>query len=311
MRPLEIPLSRGRNVIRVVLTNDIGEKAETITMDLDQDQEGELDKAGALYIIAIGVDRYPGLGNTCGDGTGTCDLKFAGADAKRLTEVVEKRMGPGHSQIIKRLLVNGSQAADEPTVSNIMDALDLLKQAKATDTVVFYISGHSQNDGKALGFLSTTAERRGESFRSASIVPWTNIQEAVETAKGRRIAFIDTAISGSFSLRPGNSVVTYTGAAWNQFSLEDPSIGHGLFTYAVVEGLDGQALDATGKLVTSRGLADFINRRVESLARAMKSEQEPQYFSGADADADHVLLKWTWDVPVKKAIPDLPRPATR
>jgi uncharacterized caspase-like protein len=291
------------------MTNDIGEKAETITMDLDQ--EGELDKAGALYIVAIGVDRYPGLGNTCGAGDGTCDLKYAGADAKRLTEVVEKRMGPSHSQVIKRLLVNGSQASEEPTVSNIMDALDLLKQTKATDTVVFYISGHSQNDGKTLGFLSTTAERRGDSFRSASVVLWPNIQEAVETAKGRRIAFIDTAISGNFNLRPGNSVVTYTGAAWNQSSLEDASIGHGLFTYAVVEGLDGQALDAASMQVTSKNLADFINRRVESLARAMKSEQEPQYFSGADADADHVLPKWTWDVPPKKPVLQLPRPMTR
>jgi len=44
--------------------------------------EGALDKRGTLYILAIGVDKYPVLGKTCGrEGKASCDLTFSGADA--------------------------------------------------------------------------------------------------------------------------------------------------------------------------------------------------------------------------------------
>jgi hypothetical protein len=44
--------------------------------------DGDLDKRGTLCIVAIGVDRYPVMGNTCGNGSQSCDLRFAGADAR-------------------------------------------------------------------------------------------------------------------------------------------------------------------------------------------------------------------------------------
>ena len=36
-------------------------------MTLIHEGDGDLDKRGTLYILAIGVDQYPALGNTCGD----------------------------------------------------------------------------------------------------------------------------------------------------------------------------------------------------------------------------------------------------
>ena len=101
-----MPLAKGRNEVRITLTNAIGEKAETLT--LIHEGDGDLDKRGTLYILAIGVDRYPGLGNTCGDsGTASCDLRFSGADARKLAEAAERRLGPAHTKVVKRVLVNG------------------------------------------------------------------------------------------------------------------------------------------------------------------------------------------------------------
>ena len=70
----DVPLAKGRNEVRVTLTNAIGEKAETLL--LNHEGDGDLDKRGTLYILAIGVDKYPGMGNTCGNGTraATCAL---------------------------------------------------------------------------------------------------------------------------------------------------------------------------------------------------------------------------------------------
>jgi WD40 repeat protein len=315
---LDVPLAKGRNEVRVTLTNAIGEKAEIAT--IAHEGEGDLDKRGTLYIIAIGVDKYPGLGNSCGaSGHESCDLRFAGADAHALVEVVEKRLAPSHTNVVKRVLVNGVAASESPTTTNILDAIDLLKRAKETDTVLLFISGHGFNDGPNYRFLPTNAEwaesvLRGASsagrglspssadwssgnLRGATVVPWQVLQEAVETAKGRRVLLIDTCHAGNaYNQRLGNAayhanIIAYTAARFDQTALEDPKLGHGLFTYAMVEGLAGKGgLDAK-RQISTKDLADYVIKRVEELAKTINGEQEPQYFKGRDAE-DYVLARW-------------------
>ena len=100
------------------------------------------------------MDKYPGLGQICGpNGDASCDLNIRRRRCARLVAAVEKRLGPAHSAVVKRVLVNGAGASDEPTVTNILDALDLLKQANETDTVLLFISGHGFNDGPDYRFL--------------------------------------------------------------------------------------------------------------------------------------------------------------
>jgi WD40 repeat protein len=295
-RILDVPLAKGRNDVRVTLTNAIGEKAETLI--LMHDGEGVLDKRGTLYLLAIGVDKYPGLGNNCGDdGRSSCDLDVSGADARALVTAVEKRLGPAHDRIVKRLLINGVGANNEPTAANILDAIDVLKQAKETDTVLLFIAGHGFNDGPNYRFLATNAVWDGSVLRGSTIVPWYALQEAVETAKGRRILFIDTCHSGNaYNQQLGNAayhanIIAYTAARFDQEALEDTKLGHGLFTYAVVEGLEGKGGLSAKRKVSTKDLADYVIKRVEELAKAHKHDQEPQYFKGRDAE-DYVLAQW-------------------
>jgi hypothetical protein len=293
---LDVPLSNGRNDVRIELTNAIGTKAETLT--LIHEGQGALDKRGTLFILAIGVNKYPGLGKTCGDsGTFSCDLSFSIADATALVAAVEKRLGPAHTNMVKRVLINGAGASAEPTAANIIDAIDLLKQAKEIDTVLLFIAGHGVNDGPNYRFLATNAQRVGDSFRGTTVVPWQILQEAIETAKGRRVLFIDTCHSGNaYNQRLGNAayhanIIAYTAARFDQEALEDPKLGHGLFTYAVVEGLSGKGTLEAKRQVSTKELADYVVTRVDELAKALKGEQEPQYFKGRDAQ-DYLLARW-------------------
>jgi len=294
---LKVPLSQGRNDVRITLTNAIGEKAETLT--LVHEGEGDLDKRGTLYIVAIGVDKYPGLGNSCGvNGNASCDLRYPSADARRLVQAIERRVGSAHLRTVTRLLVNGGAEKDLPTAANILDAIDMLKQARETDTVVLFIAGHGVNDGASYRFLPTNAEiAPGGTLRGSTVVPWHALQEAVETAKGRRILFVDTCHSGNaYNQRLGNAayhanIIAYTAARFDQEAIEDPKLGHGLFTYAVVEGLEGKGGLAERRQISTKDLADYVVRRVSELAKALKGEQEPQYFKGRDA-SDYVLARW-------------------
>jgi hypothetical protein len=78
---------------------------------------------------------------------------------------VEKRLGPDHLRIAKRVLVNGGDAKDAPTASNITDAVGLLRQARETDTVVLFIAAHGINKGP------TDAARMDGAMRGSTVVP--------------------------------------------------------------------------------------------------------------------------------------------
>jgi WD40 repeat protein len=295
-RVLDVPLGKGRNEVRVTLTNAIGEKAETQV--LTHESEGDLDKRGTLHILAIGVNDYQGLGQGCSGAS--CNLRYSVADARSLADAIEKRLGPSHARVVKRVLVNGGGAKNAPTAANIIDAVDSLRRAEETDTVVLFIAGHGMNDGPDYRFVPTDAEwtdRSRQSLRGSKVVPWQVLQSAMEAAKGRRLLFVDTCHSGNaYNQRLGNAayhanIIAYTATRFDQEALEDATLGHGLFTYAVVEGLQGGGDPSAQRRVSTRELAGYVVRRVGELAKALKGAQEPQYFKGRDAD-DYVLALW-------------------
>ena len=87
------------------------------------------------------------------------------------------------------------------------------------------------------------------------------------------------------------NIIAYTAARFDQTSREDDTLGHGLFTYALLEGLEGKGEISARRQISTKELADYVIKRVEELAKAQKAEQEPQYFKGRDAD-DYVLARW-------------------
>ena len=288
-----VPLAKGKNDVRITLSNDIGEKAQSLA--LIGEELGDLDRRGTLYVLAIAVERYLKLGNICGEsGAGSCDIKFASADARAWADVVERRIGPSHNKVVKRVLADGGGAVDAPTAANIFDALDILRDAKENDTTMLYIVGHGVNDGPSYRFLPTDAQLVGDTWRGATVVPWQVLQEAIEATKGRRVLFIDTAHTGNaYNQKLGNqayhaNIIAYTAARFDQFPLTDPKLGKSLFAHAVVEGLEGRAGSGSGKGLSTNQLAQYVNMRVGEMAKGIRGEQETQYFRGRDAE-DYLL----------------------
>jgi WD40 repeat protein len=288
---VDVPLAKGLNRIAIAAVNDTGETVASLS--LTHEGEGDLDKRGVLYILAIGVDGYKGLGDTCGnDGKQSCDLHFAGADAKAFADAMEQRGGPLHEKVVKRVLVNGTGPNGAPTAANILDALGLLHSTGKNDTVMLFVSGHGINEGPNYRFVPTDAAWGEDGYlRPAHVVPWFAFQEALTSAAGRRILFLDTCHSGNaFNQKLlGDSyeanIVVYSSARWDQLALEDPALGngHGLFTYALVEGVGGGARNTAGE-VRAEGLRDFLKNRVQSMASKLRRQQEPQYFRARDAE---------------------------
>ena len=285
----DVPLAKGANKIAIAAVNQTGETVASVSVS--HEGEGDLDKRGTLYILAIGVDKYPNLPGK--------DLSYAGADAKAFATAMEKRAGALHERVVKRLLVNGEAASDAPTAANILDGLDLLRRARQNDTVMLFVSGHGVNDGPNYRFAPTDAAWGEESIlRQSTVVPWYAFQEALTGANGRRFLFLDTCHAGNaFNQRLLSdsyeaNIMVYSSARGDQEALEDGTLGtgHGLFTYALVEGVNGGARDGAGE-VRADGLRDFVKARVTALAAKFSRTQEPQYFRARDA-GNYVLARW-------------------
>jgi hypothetical protein len=85
-------------------------------------------------------------------------------------------------------------------------------------------------------------------------------------------------------------VLTRTSVRFDQGGAGGCAARPRLFTYAVVEGLEGKGAMAAKREITTKGLADFVVKRVDQLAKDRRGEQEPQYFKGRDAE-DYVLAR--------------------
>ena len=163
--------------------------------------------------------------------------------------------------------------------------------------MLLFIAGHGVNDGPSYRFLATNAERSGDTFRASTVVPWQILQEAIETAKGRRILFLDTCHSGNAY----NQQARQRGLSRQHHRLYGRALrpGSARGRQARARPLHlrrrrrprRQGQPAAKREISTKELADYVVKRVDQLAKAMKGEQEPQYFKGRDAE-DYVLMRW-------------------
>lgn len=278
-----VPLAAGGNTIVVIAINDIGETVERVSVY--HEGAGLLDQHGTLHILSIGVNEYPGLpGN---------DLNFAGADAKAFANAMEKRAGALYTKVVSRVLVNRGVPEDAPTAANILDALQRLQKVSETDTIMLFVAGHGINEGLNYRFIPTDAKWTDDGeIRASTVVPWHAFQEAVESAKGARIMFLDTCHSANaYNARALNesvhaNILVYASARWDQEAQETDELGegHGLFTLALVEGVNGKARTKAGE-VRAESLSDYLARRVKALVTQLKKPpQDPQFYKGRDAE---------------------------
>jgi WD40 domain-containing protein len=180
-----VPLAKGRNAIRVI---GIGESGET-TADIvaTHDGDGDLDKRGTLYVLAIGVDKYPNLPGS--------DLRFSGADAMALATAMKQHVGSHHERVVSRVLVNGASAGDVPTATNILNALGMLRQTRETDTVVVFVAGHGVNEGPNYRFLPTDAAKHSaEVFYPPALSRGTLSRRPSKAPKGAASCFSTPAM---------------------------------------------------------------------------------------------------------------------
>ncbi len=260
-RELEIPLEKGENRIRIVAANAVGETVRELLL-YHAGPETTLDKKGKLYIVAIGVDNYVKLGNQAA-------LRFAGADARAIHDTLKEKASGLYSEVKSVLLArNGGQP---PTRNNIEDAIALFSEAGPEDTVVLFLAGHGVNQGPDYLFLPEDAEKDGERWRASTVMRWQLMQLALQSSQGRRIMLVDTCHSGgAFNARlmkdaADANIVVFSATDANTLAQEKETLGHGVFTYSILQGLRGKANLTQDNVISVLELGSFISGEVERI----------------------------------------------
>jgi uncharacterized caspase-like protein len=150
------------------------------------------------------------------------------------------------------------------------------------DVGLFFFSGHGAKDSDNFYYL-LPSDCQGDDDLAVSAVPFDQVKSKLQATPGRVMLLLDSCHAGAAGgdMRKGYErdtgelrrelanddygIVTMCSSMGREFSLEDPQWGHGAFTKALIEGLEGQADANHDGEVTLAELDLFVTERVKSL----------------------------------------------
>lgn len=263
-------------------------------------------RSGTKYAILVGIANYA---------PPTPRLSYTDDDAIALRQRLIALPGWDERNI---LLLTNAQA----TLATFRDALDALAGASPDDLLVIHFSGHGNYYRDGNGDEADGFDEALEFYDTALLDD--SLALLIEQLPMRRVAiFIDTCYSGgqldSRALRAmenargardegfledleringrgakdldrvAKELVAISGSRFDEVSWEVASLQHGLFTYALLEALDGRA-DAGGNAdgkTSAEECYRYLLPRVQSLALSLAGEfQVPQMLDHATGELE-------------------------
>jgi Caspase domain/WD domain, G-beta repeat len=242
-----------------------------------------------LHVMAVGINKYSDPKLTLG---------YSVPDAKAIVDQMQRAARGAFSAVEVHALYD-----NQATRANIIGTLKGLSGVDENDVVVVYLAGHGIVVGDDWIFLPHEArmQKKFEDYRKGAITS-REIQDALVAAQAQRVlVMIDSCQSGAtvetferqqnferrymrnFSRVAGVTVIA--ASRRDQEAIELPSLGHGLFTYVVLKGLDGEADGAPRDgNVTAHEIVQYADLQIPGMSKRYLNEpQVPMAFAlGAD-----------------------------
>jgi hypothetical protein len=211
----------------------------------------EPDRRPRLFLLAVGVTRYkqPQFN----------DLSYPADDAAEIVSAFAQQGGTGHlyRAVMTHLLTNG-----EATHDRIRDELEWLEQQAqdARDFTVLYLAGHAMRHPEYQNYLFLPHDADRDHIKR-TVIDNKDLISTLGHTRGRRVLLLDTCFAAQVGaadrLRASNSsaiddvvndlakgeagAVVFAAAGENETARERDELKHGVFTYALLEALSGQA----------------------------------------------------------------------
>ncbi len=251
-----------------------------------------------LYVFVVGINTYK---------NGTYNLNYGRADAEAFLNALQQRSKPIFKRIIPYRLFDGE--AIRPTIESTFRSI--AGSAKPQDAFVFYYAGHGVmsegSDAASSDFYLIPADVTklygDDQLLASKAISAPDLKTLCTSIKAQKqLIVLDACQSGgaveSFASRgateeraiiqlarsAGTVLLASTGT--QQYATEFSSLSHGVFTYAILEGLSGAADGGDPKdgKITVKELEAYLNDKVPQLTKQYRgTAQYPNsYARGQD-----------------------------
>jgi len=267
---VQVLLRPGPNTIEVIAANEKAVSAPKTKKVIYTGQPAVAAKPNLIF-LALGVAEYA---------RPEFNLKFAAQDALEMAERFKAQEGGFFNQVKIEALTD-----KQVTREAVLDKLDwLAREAKQDDVVVLYLSGHAGTHRNSYYFY--THQHDPNVHPELYDVKWSVLMDALSAApRTKRILFVDTPRAGAATggarakgdegllealkdlQQSYQGVVFFAASANNEPSIEKDELKHGLFTYALLEGLKGNAdVMKRDQIIYINELGNFVRERVKQLS---------------------------------------------
>ena len=275
-----LALSPGENKIEVLAYNAQGVIASDSAQVVITLEAQEATVTPRLYVLAVGVNDY---------WDSRLHLAFAVPDAQAVGEALRKGGEGFYERTEITMLLDG-----EATANGIDHAFaDLSQKVRPQDVFVFFMSGHGKTVDGRFYFIPQDFHYTGEDSLVTKGIGQDQLQQWLARIPARKsILMFDACESGTLTEdQParrgmeemtaidrlthamGRSILT---ATTDDKPAAEGIGGHGVFTYALLAGLNEAQLDPDG-LIDVFDLASYVDRRVPEISYdAFKMRQVPQ-----------------------------------
>ena len=231
--------------------------------------------------IIIGIEKYRRVP--------TAD--FANKDASVFYDYARRALGVKQENI--KLLLDDKADAAEILVA-FKNWLPTRVSKGKTDVYVFY-SGHGlpSEDGNSLYFLPHEANR---DLLDRTAIAQKELVDAIQRSSPKTVTmFIDSCYSGQSrtgetllaSARPiavtakqtssfPSNFTVISASAPDQISSSSPELKHGIFSYYLMRGMEGEADANKDKQITVAEMQAYLSENVSRRAMGMNRTQQPQ-----------------------------------
>lgn len=225
-----------------------------------------------LFILSTGVSQYHDA---------NLQLLYAADDAYALADSVSSIAKELYGEIEQHVLVDA-----KATRANILQSMQQIQEnSNVNDTIVIFWAGHGDTIDSVYYYLGYDADITDLADSAISI---NDLKEFTKNVKANKIVILlDTCKSGQVTkdlqkiafargleerkmiatLSKERGIAVFSAASQTQSAFEIESLGHGIFTYSLVETLNQNPQEvANGKLISVAKLLSFVNRKTRDLA---------------------------------------------
>ena len=214
---------------------------------------------GKLWFLLVGVNNY--------QDEQLPNLNYPAIDCQGLANALKNVTGQFSQKEIK---IYHDLAPDGPCLENVRESVKIITQtAKSTDTVLFYFSGHGVVESSSRKAFLCLSETQKSNLPDTAFGLQELLQLLANCAAQNQLVWLDACHSGGMTLRGATTqtlpcptktlveVLQQQAASSkgfyallscdnNQQSWEFSELGHGVFTYYLMRGLQGDAADSQG-----------------------------------------------------------------